>query len=181
MLVGATLMGLVWLKLGTPPVDSPFARTAPPAEKAQASTASIEATEPATSTETPPEVPPPRFEYPSLLPEMEVVIPPDELKPEAPEAKPVAPVTAPPAVEQAGTGPLYDLQLGSFSKRADSDRMKASLALLGITARIEKVTVDGRGTYFRVRAGPYNRDQAYSLHEQLDKNGVDNQIYRISK
>ena len=49
----------------------------------------------------------------------------------------------------------YILQAGSFSKRADADRLKATLALRGIGSAIQKVSIQGRGDFFRVRMGPY--------------------------
>ena len=77
-----------------------------------------------------------------MLPKFEVVIPEEDL-----EARPDR---APAAV--AAPGP-YVLQAGSFSTHPDADRMKAQLALLGIVARIQKVSVDDK-TYYRVRIGP---------------------------
>jgi len=176
-LVGAALMGLVWLKLGAPPIESPFAKASPPPARSEAARPQDDKTTEASAEEAP-EVVPPRFEYASVLPEMEVVIPPEDLRPKrVDEMDRPATVTTPPA--GADSAAVYDLQLGSFTKKSDAERMKASLALLGINARIQKVTVDDRGTYYRVRSGPYSRDQAYSLHAQLDNNGVDNQIYRL--
>jgi cell division protein FtsN len=83
-------------------------------------------------------------------------------------------VAASPASGEA----VYLLQLGSFRSTSDADRLKASLALLGITARVEKVTIDDKGTYYRVRSGPYSRDQAYRLHNSLKGNSVDSLIVR---
>ena len=62
---------------------------------------------------------------------------------------------------------VYVLQAGSFSSFADSDRMKAQLALLGIVSYIQKVTVDDK-TYHRVRVGPINQlGQLNMLRKQL--------------
>jgi cell division protein FtsN len=43
---------------------------------------------------------------------------------------------------------------------------------------VEKVTIDDKGTYYRVRSGPYSRDQAYRLHNSLKGNSVDSLIVR---
>ena len=110
---------------------------------------------------------PPQFEFYSVLPEMEVEIPPEELHPSI-------------AATKHNSGGIYQLQLGSFRKSGDAERMKASLALIGITSRIEKVSVNDK-THFRVRSGPYSRDQAYSLHEKLQDKGVTSLIIKIRK
>jgi cell division protein FtsN len=47
----------------------------------------------------------------------------------------------------------YILQVASFSTNKDAERLKANLALNGITADIQKVKVDGKA-YHRVLIGP---------------------------
>ena len=49
---------------------------------------------------------------------------------------------------------LYMLQVGSFDQRADAERLKAQLALLGEAAMIQDVSVNGTAMH-RVRLGPY--------------------------
>ncbi len=56
----------------------------------------------------------------------------------------------------------YVLQVGSFNKFEDADAVKAKLALSGQQAFIQKVTVEGRGEFFRVRLGPFDQLQALS-------------------
>ena len=183
ILVGATGVGLAWLKWGpgvTPVVVPPV--TATVAEPV---------TEEPESLKRPADVPPPRFEYYSVLPEMEVVIPPEDLSPKKAPPPPPPKVTAMPELPGRATEPVapapaapaageavYQLQLGSFRSAGDAEKLKASLALIGITARIEKVTIDDKGTYFRVRSGPYGKEQAYSLHKRLKSNRVDSMIVR---
>jgi cell division protein FtsN len=111
----------------------------------------------------------PQFEFYSVLPEMEVEVPPDTLRPSAS-------VTQTPT---SSTG-IYQLQVASYRSSADAERMKASLALKGINARIEKVSVNDK-TYYRVRSGPYNRDQAYSLHTRLKSRNIDSLVIRIKQ
>lgn len=199
MLVGASLVGLVWLKLG--PERQPAHQALQPAAPtpAPAQSEPVPAVEPATAvSDAQPEMTPPRFEYYSVLPEMEVVIPPEELsngasarkpppapvetrsEPEQAQASAPSPSPVPAASsESPGDGPVYLLQLGSFRRNDDAERLKASLGLLGITARIEKVTIDDRGTYYRVRSGPFSKEQVYSLHARLKENGVESQIIRV--
>ncbi|MCH8930742.1 MAG: SPOR domain-containing protein [Proteobacteria bacterium] len=47
------------------------------------------------------------------------------------------------------------LQAGSFKNFADADRMQATLAMLGLEARVQKVSIDS-DTWHRVRLGPYS-------------------------
>ncbi|MBW1855751.1 MAG: SPOR domain-containing protein, partial [Deltaproteobacteria bacterium] len=48
------------------------------------------------------------------------------------------------------------LQAASYSSFNDADKLKAKLALNGLTSRIEKISVDGKGQFYRVRLGPYS-------------------------
>jgi len=47
----------------------------------------------------------------------------------------------------------YVLQAGSYRNFADADRVKALLALQGMTSKVEKVTIEA-DTWHRVRIGP---------------------------
>lgn len=108
-----------------------------------------------------PKAPPKReginFDFYSILPEQEVVIPESELgnssKPE----------------EKAN----YYLQVGSFKNGTDAQALMAELFLLNLTPSIQKVTVDGANTWHRVRVGPYvdhrKLDQA---RRRLQDNGI---------
>jgi cell division protein FtsN len=84
-----------------------------------------------------------RFEFYEILPEFEVVIPERQRAPLRRDG-----------VQRTATEPgRYILQAGSFSSLEDADRLQASLALLGIESRIQRVTIDA-DVYHRVRIGP---------------------------
>jgi len=83
----------------------------------------------------------PRFDFYNLLPEMEVFIPPQELETER-ERKTTETIT-------------YYLQVGSFRRTEDADRMRAQLALNNIETHIQRVTINDRQTWYRVRVGPF--------------------------
>ena len=85
-----------------------------------------------------------RFDFFTVLPEMEVIVPDQELSVSA------LPDNRLPADDAAGA---YILQVGSFRNAADADQMKARLALLGAQASIQVVTVND-ATWHRVRIGP---------------------------
>lgn len=83
-----------------------------------------------------------RFDFYDILPRYEVVVP--EVNERPARSAPAR------AIEEPGS---YILQAGSFASLADADRLQASLALLGIESRIQKVTIDD-DVFHRVRVGP---------------------------
>ncbi|RZU99297.1 SPOR domain-containing protein [Spiribacter vilamensis] len=117
---------------------------------------------PASDEETASESDQPRFEFYRLLNEQEVEVaeeqaPRDNGTQALPEADPPPESStdsdsAPPSDEDK----RYLLQAGSFRQAEDADSLKASLALLGIQARIQVVELSGGETWHRVRIGPFN-------------------------
>lgn len=118
-----------------PPAPSPPPVEAP--KKGPDSTAAAPKPAPA------PPAPKPRFEFYTMLPEMEVPIhEPGSGKPgETPSGK--------------ASGETYVLQVASFRSYEEADRLKASLSLLGLEASIQSVTTEGKPPVHRVRVGPY--------------------------
>jgi cell division protein FtsN len=125
---------------------------------------------------------PPSFEFPNLLRDTEVdIAPPPPPPPAAPRPEPrpavetvqPAAVTAP-AVPTSTTGKGFLVQVGSFRRASDAERLKAELALLGISSRVEVATIPSGETYHRVRTGPY-ADQAAldKVRDLLKRNGKD--------
>ncbi|MEO6968133.1 MAG: SPOR domain-containing protein [Rhodanobacteraceae bacterium] len=117
----------------------------------------------------------PSFDFYSVLPEKEVVIPDADL---AAKARAEAQLQAAAANNPAQTpspangngngngnattnsasttsGSGYLLQVGSFPDGADADGMKAKLALQGFSASVQPVTINGQ-TWNRVRLGPFH-------------------------
>ncbi len=161
LLVGLFAAGLIWLKFGQQQavVTKPAPARQPESLKREA--------DPQAS------LPPkPRFDFYTTLPEMEVVVPePDPIPKQAP--KKASPATA---------GSTYMLQMGSFRKYRDADRMKASLALLGIQAEIQKVTINNKDTYHRVRSGPYRSSQQINqIRDQLRKNKINSLLIKLKR
>lgn len=107
----------------------------------------------------------PRFNFYTILPEMEVFIPESEL-----QSTGGGNATGEYAIEE--TGKSYILQAGSFKNIDDADRLKASLALLGLEAYLQIVSVNNQ-QWHRVRTGPYNstKDLYHSL-SLLKQNGI---------
>ena len=87
----------------------------------------------------------PKYDFYTVLPEMEVVIPESEVSAEA--ARPVP-------EQAAADGSRYFLQTGSFRSSDDAEQMKARLALLGLRAQVVAVDINDQA-WHRVRVGPY--------------------------
>lgn len=118
------------------------------------------AEKPAPKVATPqPASPKPKLDFYTILPEIETVLP-------STPAKPAAKI-------ESETGVNYFLQAGSFTNPADADQLRAKLALAGLEARIEKVVIEGKGEFHRVRLGPYgNVPELDSADSRLAKLGV---------
>jgi len=104
------------------------------------------------------------YDFYSVLPEMEVVIPDAELSAKAKaeqqrqqqamaqsQANPPAQTPAPASGDSAMR---YFLQTGSYPDAKGADEAKAKLALLGFIAKVQPITINGK-TWNRVRVGPY--------------------------
>ncbi len=50
---------------------------------------------------------------------------------------------------------MFVLQVGSFKELAAADEVKAKLAMMGVTADIQRVVINGQDVRHRVRIGPY--------------------------
>lgn len=113
--------------------------------------------------------PKPRFDFYTLLPEMEVLVPEQEIT-----GKPEQGVKQ---VEQPGT---YFLQVGSFRNGEQADGFKAELALLGLETSIQKVTIDNKNTWHRVRVGPFNDlDALNKARVLLSQRNVESTLVKI--
>ena len=47
------------------------------------------------------------------------------------------------------------IQAASLRKESDAESLRARLALSGYESAIQRVNVEDKGTYYRVRIGPY--------------------------
>ncbi|MBK4999214.1 SPOR domain-containing protein [Pseudomonas sp. S31] len=140
----------------------------------------------------------PKYDFYTLLPESEVIVPPEAVPEKTPPvpAQPVTPVTpaeaakidtaraqaallgqtpppAPPVIKPAATTQFF-LQAGSFRKQADADRVRAQIILLGQVVKVESGTVKEE-TWYRVLVGPFsNREQLTVAQKQLAGAGFSN-------
>lgn len=101
----------------------------------------------------------PRFTFYDILPGQEVIVPSN--------------VTASAGKALPGDDGLYVIQVAAYRTQEDADAQKAKLALIGVESRVEKITIDNKDTYFRVRVGPSNSlAKAHTLMARLEQNGV---------
>ena len=84
----------------------------------------------------------PRLDFYDMLPKQEVEVP----------EKAKAPTSAAGTHTPLPTGDVV-LQAGSFKQSTEAEKMQAQLALLGISSRIQRASVDDE-TWYRVRIGP---------------------------
>ena len=84
----------------------------------------------------------PKFDFYTILPELEVAIPEQEL------------INTNKNIPTNTVNQQYMLQAGSFKKFEEADKLKARLALEGIVANIQKVKINPTDTWHRVRIGP---------------------------
>ena len=161
-LAGAVAGGLVtWVMLGRDPAAEQVRATV---ERTVGHSIGVDSTEPP---------PKPKFEFYTLLPEMEIVVPDEDLPAPGP-----APAESSPTAESGATdteastgstveedkpadsGPAlgsghYILQVASFRSMNDADGLKAQLTLLGFRPVVQTVAVNSDEKWHRVRIGPY--------------------------
>lgn len=78
-------------------------------------------------------------------------------------------------------GSTYFLQVASFQKQADAERLKAKLALNGLRAVIQNVSIEKK-QYYRVKIGPYNSyDSMTSDDKRLSAMGFKAMPLRVSQ
>lgn len=140
-----------------------------------------------------PEPQKPKYDFYTLLPESEVIVPPDALTTPAAPAKPVSPAEAAkidaaraeallngqtpppvPLIAKVATTTEFFLQAGSFRKREDADKVRAQIILQGQNVQIESGTVREE-VWYRVLVGPFaNREQLAQAQKSLAGSGYSN-------
>ncbi len=108
-------------------------------------------------------LPKPTFDFYTILPEVGSGMPEAARRSSARSANPESP----------GKGVRYILQAAAYTNSHDADHLRARLALSGIESYTEKVSVEGRGSYYRVRLGPFASMAAMaSVDHRLARLGI---------
>jgi len=91
----------------------------------------------------------------------------------------------PPAREEskkaaAGEHEAFFLQAGAFQNAPDADNLKARLALIGVEATIQTATLPDKGTWHRVRIGPYaSVEELNRARDALKQNGYETTLIKV--
>jgi cell division septation protein DedD len=104
----------------------------------------------------------PQFDFYTILPDKEVVVPEYEIKTRTRE-------------ERVGKAKEthYIMQAGSFKTFKEAERLRAKLALMGIESKVQKAKV-GSVNWYRVKMGPFTRTASVnSIRSRLRQNGID--------
>jgi cell division protein FtsN len=93
-------------------------------------------------------------------------------------AVPTVPVA--PAVEvKPAPAEIFFLQVGAFQKAADADNLKAKLALTGLEASVQEVSIPEKGTMHRVRVGPFrDSEEMNRARTLLSQTGVQGTVIK---
>jgi cell division protein FtsN len=108
------------------------------------------------------------YDFYEMLPKFEVVVPEAErdVKRDVPAAR----------VERPG---VYVLQVGSYRRVEDADRVRAQLALQGLEAAVQRVAVDA-DVWHRVRIGPIaDLAELNRTRDRLRAGDVDALVIRV--
>ena len=112
----------------------------------------------------------PKFDFYKILPGSEEPVSERELKDAAKAAK-----NQPQAAKD-----VYFIQAGSFQNPADADNQKAKIAILGFESSVEPTILPDKGTWYRVRLGPYpTLEELNRVRRMLSQNGIDANLVKL--
>ncbi len=116
----------------------------------------------------------PKFDFYKILPGQEEQVTEKELRERTRQAR------AQPGGQQAAAKDVYFIQAGSFQNPAEADNQKARLAILGFESSVEPANLPDKGTWYRVRLGPYTKvDDLNKVRQALAQNGIDASLVKI--
>jgi cell division protein FtsN len=119
----------------------------------------------------------PKFDFYKILPGGEEPVSEKELKEAAKAAAKGQP--AQPGQPEAAKG-VYFIQAGSFQNPADADNQKAKIAILGFESSVEPTALPDKGTWYRVRMGPYTMlEDLNRVRKVLSQNGIDASLVKV--
>ena len=116
----------------------------------------------------------PRFDFYKILAGGEEPLSDRELREKLSAAKTAKAETA------AAAKDVYFIQAGAFQNPADADNQKARLAILGFESNVEPTNLPDKGTFYRVRLGPYTKvDELNRVRQALAQNGIDANLVKL--
>jgi cell division protein FtsN len=112
----------------------------------------------------------PKYDFYKILPGGEVPVTERELKEAAKAAK---------SQPEAAKG-VFFIQAGAFQNPADADNQKAKIAILGFESSVEPTALPDKGTWYRVRLGPYTSlEDLNRVRRVLTQNGIDASLVKL--
>jgi len=112
----------------------------------------------------------PKFDFYKILPGGEEPVTERELKDAAKAGK----------SQPEAAGGVYFIQAGSFQNPADADNQKAKIAILGFESAVEPTALPDKGTWYRVRLGPYTGlEDLNRVRRVLSQNGIDASLVKV--
>lgn len=113
----------------------------------------------------------PRFDFYTILPALEVIVPEHEIKTRIRE-------------EHIGTlkhNGKYIMQAGSFREFSEAKRLKDRLISMGVESRIEKAQV-GEVIWNRIKIGPYSgMNTVMAIKTRLRNSGIDTLVLEFNE
>jgi len=114
----------------------------------------------------------PKFDFYKILPGQEEPVTEKELRERSRTAR----------SQQESSKDVYFIQAGSFQNPADADNQKARLAILGFESSVEPANLPDKGTWYRVRLGPYTKvEEINRVRQALAQNGIDASLVKIKE
>jgi cell division protein FtsN len=115
----------------------------------------------------------PVFDFYKILPGQEETVSDKDLKARAAAAA---------KGQQDASKDVYFIQAGSFQNPADADNQKARLAILGFESSVEPATLPDKGTWYRVRMGPYRKvEEINRVRQMLAQNNIDASLFKVKE
>src|SRR4051812_32969807 len=115
----------------------------------------------------------PVFDFYKILPGQEETVSDKDLKARAAAAA---------KGQQDASKDVYFIQAGSFQNPAEADNQKARLAILGFESSVEPATLPDKGTWYRVRMGPYRKvEEINRVRQMLAQNNIDASLFKVKE
>jgi cell division protein FtsN len=116
----------------------------------------------------------PKYDFYKILPGGEEPVTEREIKEAAKAA-----AKAQPGQPEAAKG-VYFIQAGSFQNPAEADNQKAKIAILGFSSSVEPTPLPDKGTWYRVRLGPYaSLEDLNRVRRVLKENGIEASLVKL--
>lgn len=117
----------------------------------------------------------PKFDFYKILPGNEETVSEKELRARAAAA-------AKGGRQPDSSKDVYFIQAGSFQNPADADNQKARLAILGFESSVEPANLPDKGTWYRVRLGPFTKvEDINRVRQTLAQSEIDASLVKIKE